>query len=128
MLDDWDRDETILVVDDDEDVRETICGVLRMEGWHVIEATDGEDALRIAESHARPIAAVVSDIRMPKLGGIGLFEQLRSWYPGIRFLLVSGYPASDKVEDALEMPRAKFLPKPFGAAQLVAALEQVLAA
>src|SRR5690242_13124144 len=124
----WDRDETILVVEDDEDVRATVAGILRMEGWHVIEAIDGEDALRVAEAFNGPIAAVVSDVRMPNMSGIALFDALRAWYPGIRFLLMSGYPASENVEKVGHSTRSRFLPKPFGAAQLVSALEQLLAA
>src|SRR4051812_48874045 len=88
----YDRDETILVVDDDHAVRALITAILRSEGWSVIQASDGQDALDVVEIFPQPIAAVVSDVFMPRLGGVELFVTLRGWYPGIRFLLMSGYP------------------------------------
>jgi PAS domain S-box-containing protein len=110
--------ETILVVDDEEPVRKVISRGLRSHGYNVIEAQHGEDALVVAGAFGAPIHLVVSDVVMPQMDGRALFERLRTWYPHIRFLFVSGYTRGVITGDELEGSATAFLAKPFGLEQL----------
>src|SRR5438552_5600820 len=74
-------DPTILVVDDDDMVRESMSEILELEGYDVLVATDGENALEVAAQHHEPIGLVVTDLVMPKRSGRALFHDLRRWYP-----------------------------------------------
>jgi CheY-like chemotaxis protein len=112
-------DETILVVEDDDDVRAMISEVLRVEGWRVLTAKDGQDAINAASEHAAPIDAVVVDVQMPRMNGLSLLELLRGWYPSMRFLFISGHQPPPKLMMRLVDPNTRFLAKPFGAEELV---------
>jgi two-component system cell cycle sensor histidine kinase/response regulator CckA len=118
--------DTILVVDDDEAVRGMITTILGDEGYEVLPAANGEDALAVAERHAAPIHLIVSDINMPLMGGWQLLEQLRRWYPSIRFLMVSGdMVAASPISELASTPTA-FLAKPFTAQQLSGSVRELL--
>ena len=119
-------DETILLVDDDDTVRKIMRRALEEEGYELLEATNGADALDVAAEYAGPIHLIVTDVRMPQLGGFGLLHRFRNWYPSIRCLLVSGYPESMKPLEALEGTPTAFLAKPFAGPELVAAVQQLL--
>ena len=83
---------TILVVEDDAQIRRMMVRTLRAHGWSVLEAEHGEDAMDVAGNHAAPVHAIVSDVKMPNMGGLELVFHFRRWYPGVRALLVSGDP------------------------------------
>ena len=119
-------DETILLVDDDDTVRRLMRRALEEEGYDILEATNGADALDIAAEYAAPIHLIVTDVRMPQLGGFGLLTRFRNWYPSIRCLLVSGYPESLKPLEALEGTPTAFLAKPFALSDLATAVRQLL--
>lgn len=85
---------TILLVDDDEDVRELVALILSSSGHQVLPASSGEAALRVAAHHPAHIDLLLTDVRMPGMGGPALAEQLRSRQPGLRVLFMSGYPGS----------------------------------
>jgi CheY-like chemotaxis protein len=118
--------ELILVVDDDPAVLEFLVSALRDEGYVVLAALNGQDALTVAGEHAAPIHLVVSDINMPKMGGLTLMNTLRKWYPRIRFLLISGYIPGDTALQGLEDSPTAFLAKPFAVTELTAAVRELL--
>jgi CheY-like chemotaxis protein len=117
---------TILVVDDEEPVRRVLVLTLRGEGYEVLEAPNGDEALAVAAKHAAPIDLVVSDVVMPRMGGSKLLETLRRWYPGLRFLLVSGYPDALGMMQGVAGARTAFLGKPFTHEQLVGAVRELI--
>lgn len=119
-------DETILLVEDDDAVRDITNRVLSSQGYTVLQARDGEDALSVAEAHAAPIDLVVSDVVMPHMDGRVLFDRLRGWYPGIRFLFVSGYTRGAVEADQLRGPVTDFLAKPFTVAELSSRVRRLL--
>lgn len=122
--------ETVLVVDDESAVRTVICRSLRWEGYEVLEAKNGEDAMLVAERHDAPIHLLVTDIMMPVMGGAELFQSLRRWYPKMRFLFISGYTKDSIPPNTLEdsvSAGAGFLPKPFTIAQLSAEVSRIAA-
>lgn len=117
--------DTVLVVEDDDVVRDLVRRVLTDQGFHVIHAANGERALDEAVAHAGPVRLVISDINMPEMGGWNLLERVRNWYPGLRFLLISGEaPPAEALAELRDTPTA-FLGKPFTPAQLKAAVKEL---
>src|SRR5687768_3281662 len=82
--------EVIVVVDDEEYVRNVFSDMLRTLGYTVLTAKDGEHALEVLSEHSAPVHLVISDINMPKMDGLEFVELLRSAYPNMPALLVSG--------------------------------------
>jgi two-component system cell cycle sensor histidine kinase/response regulator CckA len=120
------RFETVLVCDDDDDVRELVVEVLRLRAYSILKARSAEHAMEIAHRHRGPIHLLVSDLAMPGLGGMELGAQLRNRDPSLRILYISGYTESP---DRLSMPRdpgVHFLPKPFLPGDLTRAVAQIL--
>src|SRR5258708_5953677 len=83
--------EVVLLAEDEERVRSLAARVLGQQGYKVIEACDGQQALEIAERCGGEIHLLFSDIMMPRMNGLELAERLRRCRPGIKVLLTSGY-------------------------------------
>ncbi|MDA8240332.1 MAG: ATP-binding protein [Nitrospiraceae bacterium] len=83
--------ETILLAEDDSDTRETMGEVLRLSGYTVIEARDGEDAVSLFRDRKEGVDLVFLDVRMPKKNGREVYEETRKMNPGTKFLFMSGY-------------------------------------
>jgi CheY-like chemotaxis protein len=115
--------ETVLVVEDDDDVRGITCQVLELNGYTVLEADDVEDAVRLARDHPGPIHLLVSDVVMPRMSGPELAEIVRERRPDIAVLYVSGYADESRFYGARAI---EFLPKPFQIAELVRAVRERL--
>ena len=118
--------ETVLLVEDDETVRALTRRVLRRQGYHVLEATNGAEALRIAEPADREIHLVLSDVVMPELGGRQLVERLRLIRPRLPVLLMSGYTDDAIVRHGITESGEPFLPKPFTTEALARKVRSVL--
>jgi two-component system, cell cycle sensor histidine kinase and response regulator CckA len=105
--------EVILLVEDEERVRSLAARVLAQQGYKVIEACDGQQALEIAERCAGEIHLLFSDIMMPRISGLELAERLRRSRPGIKVLLMSGYTGDVVAQGGALNPSIPFLQKPF---------------
>jgi signal transduction histidine kinase/ActR/RegA family two-component response regulator len=116
--------ETILVAEDEDGVRQLAVETLRRRGYQVLEASSGEDALRVARAFDGTIHLLLSDVVMPGLKGPALAEQLRAMRPGLKVLLMSGY-AADVVTPS-DLKEATLLSKPFAPSALVSAVRSVL--
>jgi signal transduction histidine kinase len=117
--------ETILLVEDEADVRRLMRNVLEDYGYTVLEAKDGVDALRVAQTK-QPLDLVLTDIVMPELGGGELVRQLRARRSNVKVLYMSGYPADALASsDELE-PGANLLQKPFTPEQLAWSVRRVI--
>ncbi|HJQ20585.1 MAG TPA: response regulator [Gemmatimonadaceae bacterium] len=118
---------TIVVVDDDQTVRRVVARQLERAGYGVLEASDGEDALRVMTEHHEPVDLVVSDISMPAMDGLELVELLRNAYPELPLLLISGQSAEflmaqrDRIPDGVH-----FLAKPFEYEALTSRVASIL--
>ncbi|HSL51543.1 MAG TPA: response regulator [Candidatus Deferrimicrobiaceae bacterium] len=104
---------TILVVEDEEEVRALARDVLEMNGYAVLEALDVADATRLAETHPGPIHLLVTDVVMPGASGPELAGRLRARRPDLRVLCMSGYPESADGRIEGEAGWNAWLQKPF---------------
>ncbi len=118
--------ETLLVVEDEQAVRELICSVLKGQGYTVLAAPDGEEALRLCREHGGPIDLVVSDVVMPRLGGRQLADGLAALRPGVKILFLSGYTDDAVVRHGVLEAETAFLQKPFTPAGLAHKVREVL--
>jgi len=118
--------ETILVTDDQPEIRELIRNQLEASGYTVLEAGSTAAALAAADDYPGDIALLVTDILMPGGNGLHLATRLREQRPGIPVLFISGFVADAAGLPDLELPRSAFLQKPFTARQLVAQMRTLL--
>jgi len=109
---------SVLVVDDDPLVRETLCLALQDSGLRALSAGSGRDATELFKRHLDEIGVVVLDLTMPDLDGWQCLEQLRAIRHDISVILISGYSAAASVPAHLD-PAPSFLPKPFDPDELV---------
>jgi signal transduction histidine kinase len=111
--------ETLLVVEDDTLVRHLACHVLEAQGYRVLAASNGEDALRVVGEHrGPPIQLVITDVIMPQMGGKAMAEWLKTTYPNLKFLFTSGYTDDAIVHHGVLEAGIAFLPKPYTPATL----------
>jgi len=103
--------ETILVVDDEENIRQTLRGVLSDEGFEVLEAPDGRRALELL-AHTAPSLAIV-DVWMPDVDGIELVERMRTQAPGVAIIVISGHGTIETAVRVIRLGAFDFLEKPF---------------
>ena len=123
----WRGQGTVLVVEDEEGVREVIVRMLERLGFHVIAAVDGQDALRVLDEHDGGVTAVLLDLSMPRMGGAETVRLVRQRSPELPVLLMSGYTERDvasKILDGLG-GAVGFLQKPFLSEDLSSVLRQI---
>jgi len=118
--------ETILVVEDETRVRKLMAGVLEARGYHVLEATRGEEALRLCQQHAGEIDLLVVDVVMPGMSGPEFVRRIVPLWPDMRVLYTSGYTDEAIVHHGIEESGAAFLQKPFLPDALARKVRQVL--
>ena len=115
---------TILVVEDEDDLRFSVAKTLRDRGYEILVAEDGEEGLALAKKHAGKIDVVVSDVSMPVMDGPEMVREAREFLSGARILFVSGYAEVDAAQ-AIERDHAvSFYPKPFGMKELAERVRQ----
>ncbi|GAA0867456.1 hypothetical protein GCM10009116_00320 [Brevundimonas basaltis] len=118
--------ETILVVEDDDDVRTFTVEVLRGLGYRVLEAHDGVSAIRLLERQARAVDLLFTDVVMPGMSGGELATAARELRPDIRVLFTSGYTRNAIGQDGRLKPGTEMIAKPFTAELLAARLRDML--
>jgi two-component system, cell cycle sensor histidine kinase and response regulator CckA len=118
--------ETLLLVEDEAAVRSSARRLLERQGYTVLEARHGADALRIVEEGGRQIDLVVTDLVMPEMGGKELAERLRAHRPGLKVLFMSGYTEKSIANDGVMPPNTGFVEKPFTVEQLMRRLREIL--
>jgi PAS domain S-box-containing protein len=118
--------ETLLLVEDEAAVRSSARRLLERQGYSVIEARHGADALRLVEESGRPIDLVLTDLVMPEMGGKELAERLRARRPGLKVLFMSGYTEKAITADGIMPPNTGFVEKPFTVEQLMRRLREIL--
>ncbi|MGE0815524.1 MAG: ATP-binding protein [Vicinamibacterales bacterium] len=117
------RGEAVLVVEDDPQVRRVGVMALQSAGFRVIEARDGIEGL--ARASGEPLRVLVTDMVMPRMGGLDLLRRIRDGQPNVGVLLVSGYPGDPNLLRSLPA-RTSFLQKPYSPAELTANVHALL--
>ncbi|MBI1848198.1 MAG: response regulator, partial [Candidatus Rokubacteria bacterium] len=118
--------ETVLIVEDEKPVRELIRDILRLHGYTVLAAREGNEALTIATRHGGAIDIVITDVIMPGLSSRDLVARLAAMRPGIRTLYISGYTDELIGQHELRSVGSDFLQKPFTVDALARKIREVL--
>ncbi|MFO0946514.1 MAG: PAS domain S-box protein [Planctomycetota bacterium] len=118
--------ETVLIVDDENLVRDASRRILRSFGYRVIEATDGQQALETFINHRGDVDLVILDMSMPRLSGSETLKSLRLFDPRLPVIISSGYSLMDNEATLQQMGIAASIPKPYHSAQLLRAVREVL--
>ncbi len=118
--------ETVLVVEDEEGVRELACEFLKLNGYTVLEASNGAEALVVAKRHSGAIHVLVSDMIMPRMGGLELVEKMKTVRPLAKIVLMSGYSEYSAATSSSSQTQPVMVQKPFTQGSLVAAVREAL--
>src|SRR5690606_14235481 len=118
--------ETVLFVEDEAAVRMMGARILAEQGYRVLQAPGGAEALRLAAEHVGPIHILVSDVVMPQMSGIELARRLTEQRPEVRVLYTSGYAEDSLAGPGVLDPRSSFLPKPYVLETLLAKVREIL--
>ena len=116
--------DRILIVDDDPIIRELLITVAKNEGYNVFEAFDGVDALEKLES--AEFDAVVTDLSMPRMGGMELIKRAKSLCPHVPILAITAYPSLDNGLQAMKEGASDFISKPFKIEELLHCVDKML--
>ncbi|MGB7621271.1 MAG: PAS domain S-box protein [Terriglobia bacterium] len=119
-------EETILLVEDEQAIRGLIITMLRMKGYRVLEASNGQEALQIFEGIEDPIDLVITDVVMPKMSGSELASRIVAVTPETKVLFVSGYSEEAVLYEGGFDPGTAFLQKPFSPDSLARKVREVL--
>ena len=113
--------ETILLVEDEPAVRQLFAQALARAGYMVYEARNGQEAMKLFDQHADTIDLLLTDMRMPYMGGAELAQQLRARRKSLKLICISGYPSGSEEDFDVD-----FLAKPFSRDDLLAKVREVL--
>ncbi|MFW6206238.1 MAG: PAS domain S-box protein, partial [Gemmatimonadota bacterium] len=120
------RGETILLVEDEDSVRTLMRRVLERNGYHILEASDPEIAIRLARDHTGPLDLLFTDVVMPGMSGGELAQRLRAERSGLATLFTSGYTEDEVVRRGVSAGDAWFLEKPFTPTELLRVVQEIL--
>ncbi|HEY0704046.1 MAG TPA: CHASE4 domain-containing protein [Candidatus Acidoferrales bacterium] len=118
--------ETILLVEDEESVRELVSEYLQARGYRILEASDGVVALDLAAKHAGPIQLLITDVVMPRISGRELATRLAGRQPGLKVLYISGYTDDSIFRHGVLEGGMSFLQKPFNLKAIAQKVREVL--
>ena len=118
--------ETVLVVEDEAAMREVTCRILVRNGYRVITAVNGLDAIEVATSHPDPIDLLVTDVIMPQMLGKESADRIRARYPAVKVLFMSGYTQGVLDTKGVLEADVNLIEKPFTEASLLAKLSEIM--
>ncbi len=118
--------ETLLLVEDEATVRQATLEFLKLKGYIVLQAKDGEDALLVSGNYHPQIDLMITDVIMPRMGGVKLAERLAVERPLMRVLFVSGYAENAALRQGAIDMTARFLQKPFSLKMLAGKVREIL--
>ena len=118
-------DRMVLLVDDESSIRHVARRALERNGYHVLEAADGIEALAMYNAHRDNISLVVTDMSMPQMTGSELAGCLKGLDPELRILATSGRPPAETLGSVVDC-FADFLPKPYTVAELLKSIDNVI--
>jgi CheY-like chemotaxis protein len=118
--------EVVLIAEDEKNVRLLLGQILVRNGYTVLEAKNGKDALAIATNYHSPIQVLVSDVVMPEMGGFELAQQLRLIHPETKVLFISGYLSHPELRKEIVNGEVAFLLKPLSPSGLTRKIREVI--
>jgi nitrogen-specific signal transduction histidine kinase/CheY-like chemotaxis protein len=118
--------ETVLVVEDQDEVRNLVEEILGMQGYTVLKASNGDEALQLGKSRKKPIHLLLTDMVMPGMNGKELAERMQKMSPGMKVILMSGYAEEGLIQWGTIMQGMDFLKKPFRVETLIQKVRKVL--
>ena len=118
--------ETVLVVEDQPEVRKLTLAMLESQGYRLLQAASGSEALSLSERYPEPIHLLITDVVMPGMTGRELATRLVALRPSLKTLYTSGYTAHAIAHEGVLDAAVAYLPKPFSPAQLAAKVREVL--
>jgi len=117
---------TILLAEDDEIVRESLRLLLESNGYTLLEAQDGAEALRLFRTHQGTIDLLITDLAMPNMNGRELVDRVKVFHPGLPVMYISGKTSSPLLKQVILHEGANFLSKPFSYKKLVQKVQELL--
>ena len=118
--------KTVLVVDDEPEVRKLVCTMVTQAGYNVLTAARGDRALAVYKKHKAPIGLLITDVVAPGLSGPMLAERLVALQPDLKVLYISGYDSTLVVQKFVVEKGYALLAKPFTAAALKSKMRELL--
>jgi DNA-binding NtrC family response regulator len=113
---------SILVVDDESMMRNLLERILSRDGYQVLSAEDGQDALKVLEKESVDI--IISDLKMPRMSGFELLKAVKKDYPGIAMIMMTAYGDTYTVKDALLLGADEYITKPFKSFEISLVVER----
>jgi two-component system, cell cycle sensor histidine kinase and response regulator CckA len=117
---------TILLVEDEDNLRELLKMILEEHGIKVLTAMDGEEALKIFTAHQDEIVLVLSDLGLPRLGGWEAFLKMKEIKPELKGILASGFSSADVRTEIIKSGAMEFISKPYDSDKIVATIRRAL--
>lgn len=118
---------TVLLVEGEQNVRALLGKYLAEQGYSILEARDGEEALERCKTHKAPtISLMICDLVMTEMNGIELARRARSHHPGMKTLYLSAHSESSMIYRGIPLTDISFLPKPFKLKELIGAVNELL--
>ncbi len=120
--------KTILISEDEPDINNLLSIILRSEGFNTLQAFDGEAALETFSTNQDEIDLLVTDLGLPKMGGLELIEKVRAMKPAVKIIGASGFGRNNVREEVMNAGADDFMPKPYVTADLVELAKRLLSA
>jgi two-component system, cell cycle sensor histidine kinase and response regulator CckA len=115
-------------VDDNDSVRSLVCRVLKLEGYRILEAGDGKEALAISQRLQDELDLLLTDIKMPEMDGIQLAASITASHPSVGVLYISGQCDTEGIQEQVSRKGFGFLSKPFLPADLLKSVQRTVGA
>ena len=120
------RPPTVLIVEDDDDTRYAMDSVLAREGYLVLTAATGRDAISTLQEPLSPIDVVLLDVHLPDVDGTALCARMRELYPKLPIVVCSGEASAEEVAALVRLGAVRYFRKPVGVDELLSSVEAVL--
>ena len=117
---------TFLVVEDEARIRDLFTQFLKMKGYRVFEAKDGQEAVEAVRQQLFDL--VIMDVKMPRVGGIDALRQIRAASPSTKVLFITGFGLTEEIEAVLQEGMVECIRKPFTFEQLITTVQRITAA
>lgn len=117
--------KSLLLVDDEEGIRELLTLILESSGYRCLPASDGAEALELFRRHHADIDGIVTDVHMPLLDGYGLLRAVRELAPDVKVIISSGSLGEAERRIAADLRVSAFLRKPYTSRQLISCIQSV---